>query len=56
MPGAPPSGLVEAARLWWREDASERTLRRDERLWTAWTSMVVVVFVAPAALLSGSSR
>ena len=37
--------------MWWREDPSERTLRRDERLWTAWTAMVVIVFVAPAALL-----
>jgi hypothetical protein len=37
--------------LWWREDPTERTLRRDERLWTAWSAMVVVVFVAPAAML-----
>ena len=49
--GAAPGGLVEAGRLWWRENPSERTLRRDERLWTAWTTIVVVGFVAPAALL-----
>jgi hypothetical protein len=49
--GAPPSGLAEAARLWWREDPSERTLLRDERLWTVWSSMAVIVFVAPAVLL-----
>lgn len=42
---------MEAARLWWREDATERTLRRDERLWTAWTAGSVITFVAPAALL-----
>ena len=41
----------EAAALWWRESASERTLRRDGRRWTAWTFWVVVAFVAPGALL-----
>ena len=46
-PGAQASGrraggLAEAARLHWREDASERTLRRDGRRWTAWTVWVVV--------------
>jgi hypothetical protein len=50
-PDAPPGGLVEAGRLWWREDRSESTLRRDERLWTAWTAATVVVFAAPAFLL-----
>jgi hypothetical protein len=44
-------GLAEAARLPWREDASERTLRRDGRRWTVWTSWIVFVFVAPGALL-----
>jgi hypothetical protein len=45
------TGLVEAARLHWRRDASERTLRRDGRRWTAWTVWTVVVFVLPGALL-----
>ena len=44
-------GLEEAARLDWREDPSERTLRRDRRLWTAWTTWMVFVFCVPAALL-----
>ena len=44
-------GLAEAARLSWREDASEGTLRRDGRRWTAWTAWIVFVFVAPGALL-----
>jgi len=46
--GTPPRpGLEEAAALWWREEVSERTLRRDGRRWTAWTVAVVVVFTAP---------
>ena len=44
-------GLEEAARLDWREDTSERALRRDRRLWTAWTTWMVLIFCAPAALL-----
>jgi hypothetical protein len=43
--------LEEAARLHWREDASERTLRRDGRRWTAWTAWIAVVFVLPGVLL-----
>jgi hypothetical protein len=43
--------LEEAARLVWREDASERTLRRDEHRWTAWTAWVVLAFTVPGALL-----
>jgi hypothetical protein len=51
-PPAPPgtprrAGLEEAAALWWREDVSEATLRRDGRRWTAWTAWIVVVFTAP---------
>ena len=46
-----PGGLAEAARLTWRERAGERTLRRDGRRWTLWTSGVVVTFGAPAAAL-----
>ncbi len=45
------SGLEEASRLHWREDANERTLRRDGRRWTAWTVWIVFVFCAPGALL-----
>ncbi len=51
---APPigaAGLEEAARLHWREDPSERTMRRDGRRWTAWTACVAVVFCLPGALL-----
>jgi hypothetical protein len=40
-------GLAEAADLWWREEASEATLRRDGRRWTAWTAAIVIVFTAP---------
>jgi hypothetical protein len=47
----PQRGLTEAAMLSWRERASERTLRRDGRVWTLWTAGVVVTFGAPAALL-----
>jgi hypothetical protein len=43
--------LEEAARLHWREDASERTLRRDGRRWTAWTAWVVLAFTLPGAAL-----
>jgi hypothetical protein len=39
--------LEEAAALWWREEASEASLRRDGRRWTVWTVAVVVVFTAP---------
>jgi hypothetical protein len=51
-PPAPPGtprrpGLQEAAALWWRDEVSEDTLRRDGRRWTAWTAWIVVVFTAP---------
>jgi hypothetical protein len=45
------AGLEEAARLHWRENASERTLRRDGRRWTAWTAWIVGVFCVPGLLL-----
>jgi hypothetical protein len=44
-------GLGEAARLHWRTDASERTVHRDGRLWTAWTVWIVSVFCAPGVFL-----
>jgi hypothetical protein len=50
-PHAIAGGLDEAARLHWRADASEGSLRRAGRLWTAWTAWIVVVFCAPGALL-----
>jgi hypothetical protein len=47
----PGEGLVEARRLYWRERASDRTLRRDGRRWTVWTAMVWLTFAAPVPLL-----
>ena len=49
--GRVANGLDEAARLHWREDASEATLRRDGRRWTAWTAWIVTVFCVPGVLL-----
>jgi hypothetical protein len=46
-----PEGLAEARALSWREAASERTLRRDGRRWTAWTAWVLFVFVTPGVVL-----
>jgi hypothetical protein len=48
---APVGYLSEAAPLWWRERPSARTLRRDGRLWTAWTTAVAVPFFAAGAFL-----
>jgi len=52
-PAGTPSrqGLEEAAALWWREEASERTLQRDGRRWTLWTTWIVVVFTTPGVVL-----
>lgn len=49
--GLAGAGLDEAARLSWREDASERTLRRDGLRWTAWTVWISAVFCVPGVLL-----
>lgn len=46
-----PGRLEEADRLFWRADASAATIRRDERLWSAWTAWIVFVFVAPGLAL-----
>ena len=43
--------LAEADALWWREETSERTLRRDGRRWTAWTAWVVIAFTTPGIVL-----
>lgn len=48
---APVGYLGEAAPLWWRERPSAGTLRRDGRLWTAWTAAVATPFFAAGALL-----
>jgi hypothetical protein len=48
---AAPGRLFEAQALPWREAASERTLRRDARRWTAWTAWVLFVFVTPGIVL-----
>ncbi len=45
------AGLDEAAALWWRENVSPASLRRDERRWTLWTAWIATVFVAPGLLL-----
>jgi hypothetical protein len=51
-PGTPRrDGLEEAAALWWREETTDRTLRRDGRRWTLWTAWIVIVFMAPGAVL-----
>ena len=55
-PPAPPGtprrpGLEEAAALWWRDEVSGDSLRRDGRRWTAWTVAIVVVFTAPGIAL-----
>jgi hypothetical protein len=48
---ATPGVLVEAAAMPWRHRASERSLRREGRVWTLWSVGVVVTFGLPAALL-----
>lgn len=53
-PPGPPAAerfLAESAAVPWRERASNLTLRRDGRRWTAWSAGVVVTFGAPAAAL-----
>jgi hypothetical protein len=45
------SVLAEAAAMPWRRRTSERTLRREGRIWTLWSSGLVVTFGLPAALL-----
>ena len=43
--------LAEAAAIPWRRRTTERTLRRDGRRWTLWTTGIVLTFAGPAALL-----
>jgi hypothetical protein len=47
----PVAGLAEAQRLSWRRPATARTLRRDERRWSAWSAWIAVAFAAPSAVL-----
>jgi hypothetical protein len=44
-------GIREAAALWWREEVSERSLRRHGRRWMLWTGWTVCAFTAPGLLL-----
>jgi hypothetical protein len=44
-------GLAEAAAMPWRRRASVRTLAREGRMWTLWSTGVVLTFGLPAALL-----
>jgi hypothetical protein len=43
--------LAEAAAMPWRRRTSDRTLRREGRIWTLWSAGLVVTFGLPAALL-----
>jgi hypothetical protein len=43
--------LAEAAAMPWRPRTSERTLRREGRIWTLWSVGIVVTFGLPALLL-----
>jgi hypothetical protein len=43
--------LGEAAAMPWRRRTSDRTLRREGRVWTLWSIGVVITFGLPAALL-----
>jgi hypothetical protein len=44
-------GLPELAKVYWRERASETSLRRSGRLWTVVTTLHTIPFVAAAILL-----
>jgi len=43
--------LSEAAAMPWRRRTTERTLRREGRIWTLWSVGIVVTFGLPALLL-----
>ena len=43
--------LAEAAAMPWRRRTSDRTLRKEGRIWTLWSVGIVVTFGVPAALL-----
>jgi hypothetical protein len=51
MEMASAGGLTEAASLWWRERPTGRTLRRDGRLWTAWTAGIATPFYVAGGFL-----
>lgn len=46
-----PRNLAETEAMPWRERATEAGIRRDGRVWTAWTAGLIVTFSAPAAAL-----
>lgn len=50
-PSAQEGTLPELAAVWWRQRTSERSLRRTERLWLAWTVAHTLPFLAIGALL-----
>jgi hypothetical protein len=43
--------LAEAAAMPWRRRTSDRSLRREGRVWTLWSIGVVITFAVPATLL-----
>jgi hypothetical protein len=45
------SVLAEAAAMPWRRRTSDRSLRKEGRIWTLWSIGVLVTFGLPAALL-----
>ncbi len=51
LAAAPPGVLAEAAAMPWRRRTSERTLRREGRIWTLWSVGIVITFSLPGVLL-----
>ena len=43
--------LAEAAAMPWRRRTSDRTLRKEGRIWTLWSAGIVLTFGLPAVLL-----
>jgi hypothetical protein len=48
---ATPGVLAEAAAMPWRRRTTDRSLRREGRIWTLWSVGIVVTFGLPAGLL-----
>jgi hypothetical protein len=51
LPAANSAALPELASVPWRQPTDERWLRRYGRIWTAWTVLYTVPFIAAGALL-----